>query len=290
MSEKIFLSIIVATIGREVELENFLNSIEKIEDKDAIEVIIVDQNEDMRLVPIVNRFQNQLNIKHLKYNEKHANKARNYGASCALGEWFGFADDDCAYHLHTISELKKTISEQQPQIIVGAVVDIEGQLFGRSAKKQATLTKWTILGKVFETNMYIEKDIFNQIGGFSNKFGPGSPYFSEEGLELILRAGLSGFSRKKVKIYYNEVIAVTHPRSNGNRNIISEKIYHYSIGTGAVLAKYLSIWSLIMLIGFAIVHIKKRILYKGFEKELAVIRFRGIMMGFTTYLKRKRKL
>ena len=277
---KVLLSIIVPTVGREDSLSNFLNSINRIEEKSEVEIIIVDQNDDDRLIHIISLYVEKLNIKHFKFSERHANKARNFGAQHALGQWLGFADDDCMYMPNTISEFIKTLHRHNPEVILGAVRDFKGELLGRSTKKQTFVTKWNVLGKVFESNMYIQKEMYTELGGFSESFGPGSIFFSEEGLELLIRS-----FKLNADIYYNEKIGVTHPRDS---NVAITKVEQYSFGTGAVLAKYISTWSMMMLIGFTTVFLKKFILYKGNKRRIAISRYKGILRGFITFLKKKR--
>ena len=286
MAKELLLSVIVATVGRDEEIAHFLKSIVTISTIDDIELIIVDQNEDNRLVPIIQQYNNQVKIVHLKCRKKHANKARNYGASFASGKWLGFADDDCTYQVKTFSEFQRIIIEQQPDIILGGVVDFENHYIGRANQKQTVITKRNVLGKVFEANMYIEKSVFNRIGGFCEDFGPGSSYFAAEGLELLFRA-----MKQNYKIYYNHRLLVNHPRKIPPYNQYAMTTsFQHSFATGAVLAKFLSAGTMYVLLKMILFHWVKLAVFSGLRRKYVFQAYKGTINGFITYLMRKRRL
>ena len=70
-------SLIIPSIGRDKQVDDLLTSIEKSGIKD-FETILVDQNDDDRLVPVVKNHKT-LKIKHLRADFKSATQARNFG-------------------------------------------------------------------------------------------------------------------------------------------------------------------------------------------------------------------
>ena len=90
------LSMVVATLGRSSELELLFASLAAFGRRD-FEIILVDQNKDERLAPIVAAWGERLNIRHLRTDRPGVCRARNLGAAEARGTWLMFPDDDCWY-------------------------------------------------------------------------------------------------------------------------------------------------------------------------------------------------
>src|SRR5271166_2242893 len=88
------LSLIIATLGRVTELDRLLASLDRQTYKD-FEVIVVDQNLDDRLLPLL-REHKRLSIHRLR-SSAGLSRARNAGMRAAKGDIFCFPDDDCWY-------------------------------------------------------------------------------------------------------------------------------------------------------------------------------------------------
>src|SRR5271166_4981282 len=88
------LSLVVATVKRVRELERLLSSLDTQTHRD-FEVIIVDQNADDRLVPVIQQHKG-LDIVHLR-ERPGLSRARNTGLGVARGDLICFPDDDCWY-------------------------------------------------------------------------------------------------------------------------------------------------------------------------------------------------
>ena len=124
MKEMKRFSLIMATYGREKEVESFLKSLKKSNyDLSLVEVIIVDQNDKIDLNPIVER-HNDLNIKHIKSTVKGLAKNRNIGLEQSYGGIVAFPDDDCEYlpdTLNIISDIFEANSEID--VVMGRIVE-----------------------------------------------------------------------------------------------------------------------------------------------------------------------
>ena len=88
-------SLILATSGRTTELRRFFGSLAAAGAADC-ECIVVDQNADDRLQPILAAWSDRISIKHLR-SSPGLSHARNVGLSRATGELLAFPDDDCWY-------------------------------------------------------------------------------------------------------------------------------------------------------------------------------------------------
>ena len=89
-------SLVMATLGRSVEIERLFNSLVNQTYKN-FEVIVVDQNEDDRVVKLVEQFRDRLEFVYV-HSEKGLSRARNVGLKHIHGDLVAFPDDDCWYH------------------------------------------------------------------------------------------------------------------------------------------------------------------------------------------------
>ena len=83
------VSLIVATRGRTEELKRLLDSL-LVQTYQVFEVIIVDQNEDDRLVSLVLQFAGRLTIRHVRSGIYGKSAANNVVLGCAKGISSGF--------------------------------------------------------------------------------------------------------------------------------------------------------------------------------------------------------
>ncbi len=90
------VSLVVATRWRTLEVKRLLESL-LAQTYKIFEVIVVDQNEDDRLAPLLQDYCERLTIKHLRSaNLGHA-AGCNAGLRICAGDIVGFPDDDCWY-------------------------------------------------------------------------------------------------------------------------------------------------------------------------------------------------
>ncbi|MGZ5056696.1 MAG: glycosyltransferase family A protein, partial [Methylobacter sp.] len=101
------ISLVLATLGRDWELADFLKSLVNQTYKD-FELIIIDQNKDGKIDAIVEQIRNCLDVKHVKVDFTGNARARDYGIGLAKGRIVAFPDDDCAYDKDV---LKKVVAE-----------------------------------------------------------------------------------------------------------------------------------------------------------------------------------
>src|SRR3954452_6648258 len=87
--------LVVATVGRTTELSRFLAALEA-QSYRAFRVIVVDQNRDERLVPIVARHGRDIDLAHVP-SEPGLSRSRNLGLRSSAADVVAFPDDDCRY-------------------------------------------------------------------------------------------------------------------------------------------------------------------------------------------------
>jgi glycosyltransferase involved in cell wall biosynthesis len=90
------VSLIVATRRRTQEVKRLLDSL-AVQTYKAFEVILVDQNEDDRLVSLVMDYEHKLTLRHVRSTTHGHAAANNVGLRICQGDVIGFPDDDCWY-------------------------------------------------------------------------------------------------------------------------------------------------------------------------------------------------
>lgn len=172
------LSIIIAIFNRKDELFELLNSLSHQSDKD-FELIIVDDGSRIALLPTVELFQEQMDIKFFRKENSGPGLSRNYGAKRAKNDWLVFLDSDVIVETDYIENIKKNLRENPCDAFGGADKAHKGFNLMQKAISYAmtsVLTTGGIRGNKnavskFQPrsfNMGVNKEIFLKVGGFSD--------------------------------------------------------------------------------------------------------------------------
>jgi len=186
------ISLIVATYNRYNELNRLLTSL--ISAKQLVQIIIVDQNDNLNLTPLINEFSdNGLNIIHLKCVEKNLSNARNFGIGYATNELLSFPDDDCYYEPDTIQKVLDMFSKTDSEIVIGHWVEKNNPFSTVVADIPRENIMSYNLGPICSITIFIRKKILDCIGGFDARLGVGRRFGAGEEIDLIMRASKYGF-------------------------------------------------------------------------------------------------
>lgn len=231
-SGPVYFSLVVATLSRVAELNLFLNSVVSLQGHN-FEVIIVDQNDDDRLLSTIESFSRQITIKHLRLAEKNASKARNLGAAHASGSWLSFPDDDCCYTSNTLLSVENIIENNNCDLLYGTIYDFSfRQEYCPPARITGIVNCRTIRKLISEPAMFIKKTEFVNLSGFEERLGPGTSYYAGEGLDFAFRA-----LKSRKRMFHSSAIEIMHPNLEINADAVT-KIYQYSYGNGFVMARH----------------------------------------------------
>ncbi|WP_287028561.1 glycosyltransferase family 2 protein [Pseudomonas sp. UBA6310] len=233
--ENIKYSVIVPTLGRAAEVEALLNSIAA-ERYSSLEVIVVDQNADDRLVEVINKFTSVLDITHLKVSFRGASRARNYGARRARGEFFFFPDDD-AEILPGFFQLSDSIFDGQSDLSVlfGRCVDRDGKnSVVDFCTQPGYLTLKKHAGMFVEATMVIKRKIFS-LYEFDEFLGVGTFHGAEEAYDLVLR-----LLYDSLKLYYTPELKIYHPNKIAGYQDPAEirRVFSYRCGFARLCVKH----------------------------------------------------
>lgn len=79
-------SLVIATLEDNGDLALCLESLAAMHEGESFEAIVVDQNDDDRLVSLLSDFSKHFPIRHERVSFRNASKARNHGARIAQGQ------------------------------------------------------------------------------------------------------------------------------------------------------------------------------------------------------------
>jgi glycosyltransferase involved in cell wall biosynthesis len=233
------VSLIVATVGRTTELDALFDSLAAQSFKD-FDVIVVDQNDDDRLLPHLQRARLLgLTLTHLRHHPANLSAARNVGIAAAKGEWVGFPDDDCWYDTMLLEQL--------------------AERFGCRDAMSGAAVRWVETGEppftapslswnrsrmfrdipVASFMLFFHRQLFERIGGFDCQLGVGLWFGAAEETDLVLRA-----LRHGALLTYHPSAMVHHPVKIPPPNRQARiAVRQRARGTGALYAKHaLPLW------------------------------------------------
>ncbi|MFO0159412.1 MAG: glycosyltransferase family A protein, partial [Alphaproteobacteria bacterium] len=175
-------SLIVATLGRSGEIGALLESL-LTQDRDDLEVIIVDQNADDRVTPVLQPYAARLPITHLRSALRNANHARNLGLRQARGEIVTFPDDDCLYPPSVLTRVDAAFrTAPSLGVLTGPAASPEGGLgSGRWREESGAIDLTNVWTSVIEFNLFLPRQLMLTLGGFDERLGPGTRWGSAEG-------------------------------------------------------------------------------------------------------------
>ncbi len=264
------LSLVMATIGRAEEIRINFNSLAAQTDR-RFEVIVVDQNPDDRLAPIVAEGRAKgLVIEHFRQKEPNLSLARNLGISQARYDIIGFPDDDCWYEPNVVEKVLDTFTHTNDCCAVVARWH-EQEPGGRQAH---TLSEheWRRFraAPASSISLFLKAESLKMHGGFDIRFGVAQWFGAGEETDLVL----SLLSDGKAMLYRPEII-VHHPY--GPRKYPSWKLAvrdarRRSRGTGALYAKH---------------QLSPYVILRGFVAPVVMplmkpLNIRGVAVGFST--------
>jgi len=225
-------SLVVATLGRDTEVGELLDSL-LAQGRTDFEVIIVDQNDDDRLGPIEATYAPCMTVRRLRSPVRGANHARNLGLRHARGEIVTFPDDDCLYPPDVLAHVDRAFrATPAMHVLTGPAASPEGGLgSGRWRLESGPIDLSNVWTSVIEFNLFLRRETALTLGGFDEGMGPGSPFGSAEGNDLVCRAMAKGLAAR-----YDADLRIIHPDKRLSEVAI-ERAERYGRGLGFALTR-----------------------------------------------------
>ncbi len=235
-------SLILATLGRDIELMYFLDSLQNQTYRD-FELIIIDQNKDGKIDSVIESCRTNFSVNHIKVDFKGNSRARDYGIRFARGEIIAFPDDDCVYEKDVLEKVVEEFKNKPNIAILSAgSYDFSKTHFGIgvNSKYPRRFSQYYMMGVEF-THFFHLARVDRSEFYLDHDFGIGSKYPGAEGFELLyrlLRAGNKAFYYPGIKIYHAD---------KDNYKVGSDRMLLYSAGVGAYIRKFTNEYDLSML-------------------------------------------
>jgi glycosyltransferase involved in cell wall biosynthesis len=232
------ISLIVATVNRVDELQRLLNSLD-VQTFREFEVIVVDQNVDDRLVPVL-REHSDVVLRHVRCG-LGVSMARNVGLRIAAGDIIAVPDDDCWYPPNLLADLMQWFKMYPTYdvLLVGAR-DPSGKIMtplwppgaGRCTKESVL---YCAAGAF---SGFMRARVIKSVGFFNEEIGPGtdSQYKSGEDIDYFIRTIALGFH-----VWYEPSFTVYHT-DFASIERLRRVSYGYSLGYGHLLRMHGYSW------------------------------------------------
>jgi glycosyltransferase involved in cell wall biosynthesis len=228
---------VIATLGRAEELAPLLQSLGA-QSRPADRIVIVDQNTDTRLEPVLAEFPD-LPLCHLRNAPvPGVNRNRNLGWKQTLGDIYFFPDDDCWYPADFIERALSVLNGQGCDIVSGRASAPDGRsINGRFLSSAAWVDRENAWFTQIEWVLFLTRAVLEQTGGFDERIGPGAgtPWGANEVQDLSLAALQKGFRQ-----YYDPALTGHHAEFEiaGSSPDVLAKGKAYARGFGYVLRKH----------------------------------------------------
>jgi glycosyltransferase involved in cell wall biosynthesis len=245
-------SLVLGTLGRVRELHRFLESLDAQTSRE-FELIVVDQNDDNRILPVLKEFEGRFPLLHIR-TTPGLSKARNYGLQRAKGKIITFPDDDCWYPPELLEQVTR-LWEKEPgwdgmlgQLVwdntgnderMGKSAIIPVNIYSATTSVRAARWWQTYIHDatslpVSSTTMFLKIEVFKAVGSFDPCLGLGSGvgWDAAEDVDLVVRCLKAGF-----RIGYSPTLKVKHPDPRRGYSDPQQGL-RYGAGMGRVLSKH----------------------------------------------------
>ena len=196
--------LVVATVGRTDELAGFLDSVGA-QEYPAVRVLVVDQNEDERLEPVLSSPP----VEVVRVSAPRGlSRARNAALPFLRGDVVAFPDDDCVYPpglLHRVVE--RLAADASLDGVTGRAVANDDSVSASWRPDPARLRRDDLWNRAISFTIFLRRSVVEFVGAFDEQLGLGSgtPWHSGEEIDYLVRAIDSG-----ARIEYDPELVVRH--------------------------------------------------------------------------------
>ncbi len=200
-------SLVMGTLGRTEDVRRFLASLQR-QDYRHFELFIVDQNEDDRLLPMIEEYRRYYPIQRI-VSAKGLSRARNAALPLISGDLVAFPDDDCWYPDGLLSTVAaRFANDARMQGLTGRFVDQDGSAEGHWLAESQRLTRYTVWRGAISFTIFLRRALVQRIGRFDEALGvgAGTPWGAGEETDYLLRGLQLGAC-----IYFDRDLVLHHP-------------------------------------------------------------------------------
>jgi glycosyltransferase involved in cell wall biosynthesis len=196
--------LVVATVDRTDDLGTLLDSLEA-QRYDRLRVIVVDQNEDDRVAPVLEG--RAIRLEHIRAG-RGLSHARNAALAVVDADVVAFPDDDCVYPDETLERVARRFAAD-PGLsgVTGRAEDERGTSSPSWKPDAAVLTDDNLWNRAISFTIFLRGELVRQVGAFDERLGLGSaePWSSGEETDYLVRA-----VRRGARIEYDPTLVIRH--------------------------------------------------------------------------------
>jgi glycosyltransferase involved in cell wall biosynthesis len=222
-------SLIVPTLGRISELAELLASMVNQNRRD-LELIVVDQNDDDRIAPLVEALPSHIPVLHLRLKEKNVSAARNAGLAVSSGDIIAFPDDDCWYPPCLLNHVDSWFREhpQYSVLAVGALDNAGVPSGNRWIQDACDIGPMNVLRTTFCSSLFMTDVARRRMIHFDPKLTRG------EETDFILRLLAIDLRGR-----FDRSLYIHHPRRDMLSGTVSrERAKSYGAGMGRLVRRH----------------------------------------------------
>jgi glycosyltransferase involved in cell wall biosynthesis len=222
-------SLIVPTLERTTEVAELFASIVDQNRRD-VELIVVDQNDDERIVPLVEALPSGIVVSHLRLKEKNVSAARNAGLAASCGEIIAFPDDDCWYPPHLLNRVDSWFREHHEYSVlaVGALDDAGVPSGNRWIQDACDINPLNVLRTTFCSSLFVSELARSRTVLFDPNLNRG------EETDFILRLLATGLRGR-----FDRRLHIHHPRRDMLSGTVSRaRAISYGAGMGRLVRRH----------------------------------------------------
>lgn len=188
-------------------------------------------------------------INHVQLNRAHVttmsevkcglSAARNKGWRAAKGVLIAFTDDDCYVSRNYVNSVVKVFDDDlSVGFLSGRVLlfdALDYRITIQECQRRYRFQPWTFIpaGVVQGANLAFRRTVLEQIGGFDERLGAGTPFPSED-IDAAAAALWSG-----VIGVYDPRPVVQHHHGRRSKGEVQQLVHSYDAGRGAYYAKWI---------------------------------------------------
>lgn len=218
-------SLIIATLHRVDELDRLLASLDGQTFKD-FEVLIVDQNDDERLLPVLQSHPNL--VIHYVRSGLGLSHGRNVALPLVKGDFVCFPDDDCWYPKDLLAKVSAWFEANRDSMgLFVCLRDAANAPVGPNWPRQAcACTRQNLWDMGLSASVFLRRDVVDANGLFNENIGlgSGSLYQSGEDIDYNLRPLERG-----LKMWFEPSLTVHHPKIHSSERLL-RTTYGYALG------------------------------------------------------------
>ncbi|MEO8315760.1 MAG: glycosyltransferase [Pseudomonadota bacterium] len=228
------MSLIISTRNRASSLRDCLEWLLDAREPCEWELVVVDNGSTDSTKSVVRRFaaRTSFPVQYLYEDIPGLSRCRNKGLEAARGDIVLFIDDDCYAESGYLAAAFELLDSPGVDYFGGRVIlhdpdDAPVTIKTETTSEYFAPGSFLRAGVVHGANMGFRRDVIEQIGGFNEGLGAGTPVAAGEDIEYIARASAAGF---RGGYFPTPVVRHHHRRKKGQTAHLTRG---YDIGRGA---------------------------------------------------------